>query len=69
MKLNRQQEMALANYGLQILLENIAPAKPTRVVKKKSVKKSSWSTARRKKFAATMARKWNKKRKGHGKTT
>lgn len=70
MQLNRKQELTLANYGLQKLLEDLIPAKPTRSRRKKKVaKKNSWSPERRKKFAATMARKWTKKRKGHGKTS
>lgn len=62
MKLTRAQEKYLIEIGLQSLLDNII--KPARLQKKVVKKKGNkWSAARHKKYAETMAQKWDGKRK------
>jgi hypothetical protein len=64
MKLTRKQELALIEFGMGQLLNQLIPIK---IKKDKAPSKRTWSDARRKKFAKTMAKVWAKKRE-HGKT-
>jgi len=61
-KLNRRQELALIELGMQALLDKIATPKPRGPYNKKPLK-SAWSEARRAKFAATMKKKYADKKK------
>lgn len=60
MKLTRKQELLLIDIGLATLVNNLS--KPTPIKKENGgAKKRKWSKERHKKYAETMAKKWNKK--------
>ena len=60
MKLNRRQELALIELGMQALLDKISAPKPRGPYSKT---KSAWTEERRSKFAATMKKKYAAKKK------
>lgn len=67
LKLTKKQEAALVNLGLNTLLNSATTERASVVHKKKDnrPRKTSrkWSKAQHKKYAETMARKWDSKRK------
>jgi hypothetical protein len=70
MKLTRAQELLLINVGLQKLIDGLSENPNIGIDKRrvpwnkgKRMKKSTWTAARRRKFAATMKAKWASKDK------
>jgi hypothetical protein len=61
MKFTRTQELQLIDIGLGKLLESLTQ-KPKLIERKPQ---SEWTEARRKKFSATMKKKWKEKRKAN----
>jgi len=62
MKLTRKQELALIDIGLKTLLNGLVSNEyPKRSVSKPKRRKRQWTEAQRKKFSATMRKKWAEK--------
>ncbi len=70
MKLTRQQELSLIDFGMAQLLAQLVTPKGTDTKKAQTRKKKrKWSKAQRDKFAKTMAATWKRKRaEKNGKT-
>lgn len=68
MKLTRKQELALINFGMAQLLNNLTGETDTKPAPKRA-KKRKWSKAQRMKFAKSMAAVWKRKKaEKNGKT-